>query len=221
MQISELKITKNLSNNISIDNAINTLADHGWAMLGKGVEGAVAEHPGKVYVLKLYKNDSKYTHFVNLVQHFPNIHFPRFSRFVRVVPGTTWNYVRMEKLTSINQQSLMKNHLPEMVSLVNICYIHGLDCPQTYDVNFCLRFRTRDIRSKNPELGSMTAQTENQDRIQIIYQQLGRKPDEAWVTAVTKCCERAKSLNLQMLDLHYANFMVRGDCLVIADPYWR
>jgi hypothetical protein len=217
MEISELQITKTIKN-LRVgggETASKILEDHGWTLLGSGAEGAVAEHPGKAYVLKLYEYNSNYTYFVNLVKHFPNIHFPKFSRYVRPVPGTKWKYVRMEKLSPIEENTLIENYMPEMVALQNICYIHGLKCD--YQDNI-VAFYLRNLNIRNPVLG---ARTRDQNKIHDIYQRLGRKPDNAWIAAVTECCNSANSLNLQMLDLHYGNFMLRGNCLIIADPYWK
>ena len=91
MNLSELEITRRLKN-IRGNNMIGSqLQDvvyaHGWKLLGRGSEAAVAEHPEKGYVLKIWPTKSQYTTFVELVQQNPNPHFPKFSKVMKQIPG--------------------------------------------------------------------------------------------------------------------------------------
>jgi hypothetical protein len=120
MKIQELELTKNLKRSIYADgnDLAQILSEYGWRVIGYGVEGAVAEHPKKSYVLKLFPTKSKYVEFVEFVQeHQSNPHLPKFSRYVRKVPGTKFSYVRMEKLNHITLIKLIRRYMPELCAL--------------------------------------------------------------------------------------------------------
>ena len=111
MNLSELEITRRLKN-IRGNNMIGSqLQDvvyaHGWKLLGRGSEASVAEHPQKGYVLKIWPTNSLYTKFVEMVQKHPSPHFPRFSKIMKQIPGTRFNYVRMEKLAKITEYDIL------------------------------------------------------------------------------------------------------------------
>ena len=59
MKIQELELTKQLKRAAGHRYLDTILLDHGWKVLGWGVDGIVAEHPSKPYVLKIYTADTQ------------------------------------------------------------------------------------------------------------------------------------------------------------------
>ena len=199
-KLNELQLTKQFKQKNMLNygkDAEQILNQNGWRVLGRGAEGAVAEHPNKSYVLKLFRKNSLYNHFVNLVQHSNNIHFPFFSRFVKPVPGTMYNYVRMEKLTPVNSQILLDNFFPELC-----------DVEYVFPTGF---------GNSTPAVSLYSSVTEifydeyNNDFSTVIKDQ--HQPDQQWVDAL----ESIKKLK-HPIDFHSGNFMLRGNILVITDP---
>lgn len=91
MNLQELEIKKELKNSGRNADGIFSLKDilenHGFEFLGCGAEGAVAKHPNKPYVLKIFYSDSRYQNFVELVQtDLSNPHFPKFSKYIKRIP---------------------------------------------------------------------------------------------------------------------------------------
>lgn len=82
-------------------------------------------------MLKIFPSDSAYVKFVEFVQsHSGNPHLPRFSRYVRPVPGTEFSYVRMEKLQKVTLPQLLNKYaayLAEMVGIGQVMDMQILD----------------------------------------------------------------------------------------------
>jgi hypothetical protein len=138
MNLNELELTRKLKQ-IRGSMIGSKLADvvhsHGWTLLGRGSEGAVAEHPTKNYVLKIWPTSSLYTRFVQLVQRYPNPHFPRFSKVMKALSGTQFSYVRMEKLTKVTDYDLVVS-MPECWCAVAEIYKRvGVALPGWIDQN--------------------------------------------------------------------------------------
>ena len=199
-KLNELQLTKQFKqkNWLSFGkDAERILNQNGWNVLGIGAEGAVAEHPNKMYVLKLFIKKSLYNHFVNLVQRSTNIHFPYFSRFVKPVPGTMYNYVRMEKLTPINSQILLDKFFPELC-----------DVDYVFPTGFG---NSTPAVSLYSSFAQIFYDEYNNDFSKVIKDK--HQPSQQWVDAL----EAIKKLKLP-IDLHSGNFMLRGNILVITDP---
>lgn len=118
MQLVELQLKRDLQAIGKLNYAFgiklsNLFKERGWTVLGRGSQAAVAQHPHKPYVLKIYPTHSLYSQFVDLAQRFSqNPHFPKFSRDQRKIPGTRFSYVRMEKLLPVTAYDL-KLDMPE------------------------------------------------------------------------------------------------------------
>ena len=184
-----------------------------WLLLGMGLEAAVAEHPHRPdYVLKVFPTHSKYTKFVEFVRkNHRNPHLPTFSRYVRPVPGTTWSYVRMEKLTPVSDEhQLIQQHLPEMVALYAAGVKHGLQTVGYRIVELLL--------SELGGLGYSKHDLGNPQKLDDIYEHIGSAPD-AWVYAVDQLAQLGNALQMYGLDMHTGNMMLRNHTLVITDPF--
>ena len=219
MNLQELRITKDIKQS-GLDQLKLVIKNNGWKILGFGAEGIVAEHPNKKYVLKIYKNTSKYTKFVEYVQkNQNNPHLPKFSRFVKKVPGTRYNYIRMEKLTELID---IESYLPEFVYL----YLVGM---QSNCLALCAnillmveRFFEKNFFQYLPNYTSnnnMFRKIENAD-IEKVMQSLYRQPDEEWKQVCVDLVKITLYFGKRRLDVGGNNVMLRGKTLVITDPFF-
>lgn len=189
------------------------LKKHGWTSLGTGAEAAVAEHPNKSYVLKIFNSDSKYVDYVKFVQaHQSNPHVPRFSRYVKQIPGTPYSYVRMEKLQKVTQSQLLttyENYLFEMIVRGRQEGVSMLND----DLDMMLEDRLGDLGYDEYDI----AVDEHHEE---IYQKLGGVPPDTWSQVLTDLAAHSKQIHMESWDMHAGNFMRRGKTLVIADPFY-
>lgn len=202
MQINELEVGRKLKRfGMGGSDLANLLRQHGWTPLGYGYEAGVAEHPNKSYVLKIFPTKSVYVHFVNMVQqHAHNPHFPRFSRYVRQIPGTTFSYVRMEKLNRMLEYDLVQ--FPSLLCLLDRMYgDHNVTPPVWVRMNV----------SWDPEwhMGDPDDITDCNNKLITPAEQ----------EAIQLLSDKVKQLGWRHLDLHAANFMTRGNTWVITDPF--
>ena len=205
MKIQELEITKIVKRN---KNPTEILQQAGWKVLGTGLDGAVAQHPKKSYVLKLFVSNSAYVPFVHYVQtHQSNPHLPKFDRYVRKVPGTNLSYVRMEKLKHIPNEGfdLAKTHPGEILSLYSIAEAHKL--VDELDYYWLI-----------DELG-LRALPKSQNLDQFYYEEGIEPPESSWVQAITDLINISQSQHVGW-DLDLKNMMLRGTDLVITDPFY-
>lgn len=217
MQIDELTLTHELKaagDEWDAPPALKKiLSRHGWESLGTGAEAAVAEHPQKAYVLKIFNSDSNYVNFVKFVQrHTANPHVPRFSRYVRQVPGTEFSYVRMEKLQPITHEALVNNYtnyLAEMVSLSSVV-----------DMNLVNDELADGVKYKLEDIGYTTADLLDPEQQPAIYAKLGGEPPSSWTHIVSEMAEYSEHVDVGRWDMHEGNFMTRGSTLVIVDPFF-
>lgn len=211
--IQELTITKPLKSTLDPTEVAEILYKHGWRMLGMGLEAAVAEHPHRSdYVLKVFPTRSLYTKFVDFVQkNNRNPHLPRFSRYVRPIPGTTWSYVRMEKLTPLtDEHQLLEQHLPEMVAL----YAAGVK-NKLHTVGLYIQ---EPLNMQLRTLGYTRKDLVDPQKSQQLYDQIGSPPQQ-WVSAVDQLARMGSQMQMYGLDLHHGNMMLRNQTLVITDPF--
>jgi hypothetical protein len=208
MNLNEIELTKHFRT-IFIPRKILKAA--GWEVLGSGVDAAVARHPNREYVLKLFPSDNPYIHFVEYAQqHKENPPVPRFSRYVRSVPGTDWSYVRMEELTPIG-----KNTIDSVKILIK----------QFPSESLFIRFtelKQRKFLSSYLEKWDNKLTTSLIDGIKfgkISYQELCKKldiqeADSEWQKLIVDLVNS----DWGMMDLHPGNIMLRDKTLVVTDP---
>ena len=205
MKIQELEITRTIQR---LRDPGEILRKAGWEVLGAGMDGAVAEHPSKPYVLKLFVSNSAYVPFVHYVQtHQSNPHLPRFNRYVKKVPGTHLSYVRMEKLKNLDEDQVIETHPGEVLSLYTIARVYG----QWVEPAFVRPLLARLELARLPQLNEI----ENVCREKNI-----QPPSQGWLQAVTDLVMMSQSQHLGW-DLHLNNVMLRGSTLVITDPFYN
>jgi hypothetical protein len=208
MQLSELEITKQLKRRGPI-HWKDVVSKYGWHIVGQGDEAVVVGHPEKPYVLRIFSKDTPYVDWVNLVQaHQANPHFPKFSRYIRTIPGTEINYVRMEILMPITQNQLMKEYLPELAYLYIQTTLLGLE----FHVKFA---PTVGVYLRELSRGSIFDKQIQKE----LWEKIG-KPDSFWTQAIDLLLSLHQNGTKWPadLDMHHGNFMLRGNILVISDP---
>lgn len=189
------------------------LTKYGWKSLGTGAEAAVAIHPNKSYVLKIFREDSKYQDFVKFVeQHHSNPHLPKFSRYVRQVPGLPYLYVRMEKLMRVPEAQLSSTYLSYVLSM----YAMG----NLYDIDMLGGGLDDMVQYKVKDLGFDASDIMDDETREQIYERVGGAPPETWTQVLANLAEFSKGMDLQIWDMHQGNFLRRGKTLVIADPFY-
>lgn len=215
MKVNELSIKKNFDkaneNDIELE---NLFAGTKWKMLGVGQESVTAEHPEKKYVLKVFDSNSKYTEFVKFSeQNAGNPHVPVFNRYVKKIPGTPFSYVRMEKLTGIEQGPLLRNYFQDLVYLIS--YARSKNVTISYALESAVE---HFLLIKYQVDKKMISNFEN---INEIFKRIRKTPSPAWKSISEKLIDFAISIRLLDLDLHHMNFMLRGTTLVFLDPFFE
>ncbi len=218
MQIKEITLKHDLEQAAHspwqrIDMVNQAVEKHGWHILGTGAEAVVAEHPQKAYVLKIFDTDSRYEAFVEFVKyHATNPHLPKFSRYVKKVPGTEFSYVRMEKLQPITPERLAHEHgayIAYMIILSDVVHMNlvGDDVAEA-------------LKNRLAQLGHTVADLKRKNTQKLVFEKLGGWPPESWQDVVSELTEYSEEVDTGRWDLHADNFLVRGNTLVIADPFY-
>ena len=219
MNLNELQLTKDL---VAAENPLpdegfrpghqvkTVFGKYGWNLLGYGVEGAVAEHPTKNQVLKLFIKDSPYKAFVNIVRDNPNPHFPKFSKYVRDIPGPKFSYVLMEKLQPVaNADYLIDNYIGEM-------YVMELESEKYDVVGLGGTFGSYVI----DVIYDVIIDHKDNPYSSLVWTKLQtHEPDNAWFKVCKMLSHYAQMHGWKKLDLHPKNYMLRGDTLVVIDPF--
>ncbi len=186
---------------------------HGWHILGTGAEAVVAEHPQKAYVLKIFDTDSRYEAFVEFVRyHATNPHLPKFSRYVKRVPGTEFSYVRMEKLRPTTPRTLANKYAPHIAYMIILSdVVHR---------NLVGDNVAEALKNRLVQLGYTVADLKRKDTQEEVLEALGGWPPADWQEVVSELSEYSEEADTGNWDLHAENFLVRGNTLVIADPFY-
>lgn len=188
----------------------NILQKYGWNVLGSGVNGSVAQHPNKPYVLKLFTKDYGYQKFINFVtQNTGNKHLPVINKNVKQIPGTNMYYLRMERLKPISQNVLWSRYQPDML------YLSLLGLKNDLSVSNPDEDMIREILNKL-HLGTFVLRKVD---FRTLWDALNRKPTPSWVDISRKLVDFADSNGIDFLDIHSKNLMLRGTTLVITDPF--
>jgi hypothetical protein len=217
MKLQELEITKTFNQQFSpyLADLRKILISYGWHYLGSGVEGIVAEHPNKTYVIKIFYSKSKYVDFIDFVkEHQFNPYLPRFGRYVRTIPGSKnkFSYVRMEKLTPIRDNEYKK-------FIVDLIYLF-LCGRQNYLVSLTgIPLELVDDQLKTSGLDWFNLGEPGTD-LSPIWEKLNKKPSNTLMKLVDDLIKLAKQNGYTLFDLHENNFMQRNGQLVIVDPFY-
>lgn len=211
MQLTELEITKQFKDR---DQSLRQIVKkHGWYLLGEGIEATVAEHPKRIYVLKIWPKGSNYEHFVEFVQeNQSNPHVPRFSRYARAVPGTKYMYVRMEKLSHIPHTKLIKSYPAELIWIYAIGVKNNITSLSGNPWYF--------VSDQMDRFGiKVDANTDLETDLKEVWEKFGF-PSPSWIEICENLIRAAQQHGISRFDLHGENVMTRGQTLVITDPWF-
>lgn len=207
MNINEISLTKNIKDLVT-PRAI--LSQYGWEVLGTGLNAAVAQHPHKPYVLKLFLNDPGYLKFIQFIEaNKGNKHLPVINKTVKKIPGTRLSYVRMERLNPISEHYLWKKYRSD------ITYLGLLALKNDLLISFS---------TQNNIIDSLNAQNINTSilrkvKFDDVWTAFKIRPTNSWMDISEKLVDFADSNGIDMLDIHSQNFMLRNQTLVITDPF--
>ncbi len=220
MNLQELKITTQVKG--KRPDWLRIFEKNGWKFLGSGAEASVGQHPTKPYVVKVFPTSSAYTLFLDFVrQHPDNPHLPRFSRWARPVPGTSppMSYIRMERLREISTNNLFTGYMPEITYAWLVAEKHNTLLNSIWHHSVSHRLRQTlgvDVDAIQQEIASREINSSHK-----IWQLVGGAPSNEWKRIVDELFAFwEKSKARANIDLHSANFMLRGRTLVILDPYY-
>lgn len=207
MQLNELTLTKDIQD---LHQPANILGKYGWDVLGTGLSAAVAQHPTKPYVLKLFKSDIGYLKFVQFIeQNQGNRHLPKINKTVKKVPGTHLSYIRMERLNPITNSQLWKTYFPEIMYLGLLALKNDIMITSSVEDFIIHKLAAKDINE--PNLRKV--------KFDNVWEAYPNKPLASWVDVSRKLVDFADSNGISILDIHDGNFMLRGHTLVITDPF--
>jgi hypothetical protein len=209
--LSELELTTMLKGAKFPEDLRKIFYKHGWKVIGYGAESMVANNPDHKHVIKIFYDGSAYTKFVEMVrQHQENKHFPKFGKYARKIPGTNWRYVGMEFLqpAGVDMARLYFNELAYALAMANTM---GLDGGTLLYILYAVPSFRKYIENRG------VYRRFNVDE----YKKHWPLPDEQWQKAIELVYDIAESEGIKRLDMHMANFMQRGNTLVIADPLYN
>lgn len=193
---------------------IQVFDHYGWELLGHGREGYVALNPQKGYAFKIWPATSRYTNFVKFARANENPHFPRFYREPRQIPGTSFNYMAMEKLEPLQGNELLHGYFPEMLWFTLELLKRNEWSEQSGEILDLLQIVFPSL-TVLPDLVP-TSKFYKPDLAQAVWDRVKQPPD-SWKTAVQMLDKWVVSHSYHY-DLFSFNFMLRGSTLVFVDP---
>lgn len=178
------------------NSAEKRLQNWGYEKAGSGTFSDVYTKPGTNKVLKVFDDDDRgYLQFIRFVKRNPSPHYPAFlSKLVKV---SHWIYaIRIEKLTSIdgNYHGVSKQDLSDI--------IRKMSWYDSWDQMITDTMERQGENIKQEILELLKYFQKNQpgllDAVRLLYSNAKKKTE---------------------IDLHDENIMLRGDTIVISDPW--
>lgn len=210
MRILELDLKKQLKSADSTADFYAIARKYGWKPLGRGLYGAVFEHPNKNYVIKVFYRNRSYEKFVDFVlENSTNPHLPKISKNIRAVPGTDLKYVGMENLEPVSEETLRTKYFPELAYMVVKIAKFDLHAPDDVE-----DFVSQQLQELGLEFDSL-----RQVNLSEMFDMIHHTPDPSWQTIVDKLVKYADNTGENYFDIHYENFMLRNNTLIITDPF--
>lgn len=207
MPLNEISLKKEID---ALHEPASILANYGWQVLGSGLSGAVAQHPNKPYVLKLFKKDPGYLKFIQFIQeNLGNEHLPKINRTIKTVPGTHLFYVRMERLQPISERELWNKFTIEMIYMSLLAIKNDL----------VIASSTEDKLRKELTKKHLNQHVLRRVNFDDVYVGWYAKPSASWIDISKKLIDFSDNNNVHHLDIHSDNFMLRDQTLVITDPF--
>jgi hypothetical protein len=178
------------------NSAEKKLTNWGYEKVGSGTYADVYTKPGTDKVLKVFDDEDRgYLQFIRFIKKNPNPHYPVFlSKLTKV---SDWIYaIRIEKLTPIggNYHGASKQDLSE--TLRRMTRFNNWD-------EMIADAAAREGENNQPEIIELLKYFQKTqpgllDAVRLLYSNAKKKTD---------------------VDLHDENIMLRGDTIVISDPW--
>lgn len=174
------------------NSAEKKLTNWGYEKAASGTFADVYTKPGTNKVLKVFDDDRGYLQFIRFVKKNPSQHYPVFlSKLVKVSPWI--NAIRIEKLTPIgrNYRGVSKEDISEIIRRMS-----WYDNWDEMIADTTKRQGTKEII----ELLKYFQKTQPGllDAVRLLFSNTKKKTD---------------------VDLHDDNMMLRGNTIVISDPW--
>lgn len=207
MNINEISLTKNIKD---LKTPMAILSQYGWEVLGTGINAAVAQHPNKPYVLKLFESDLGYLKFIQFIEsNKGNKHLPVINKTVKKIPGTRLSFVRMERLTPIREEDLWTRYFSDMAYLGLLAVKNDLLIAYSTVNNL-----SRKLNAKNINTNIL-----RKVKFDDVWTAFNSRPSASWMDISEKLVDFADGNSIAMLDIHSQNFMLRNQTLIITDPF--
>jgi len=207
----------------------------GIKVLGTGGNAIALDLPGGRFVVKAWKNDPSYEAFVGFCQKYTgagNQHLPRFVPpeslrrlrknvdesmigSARLGADTTFRFAIVEKLAPIPSGTMMTEWLPESAYIAMIGGLYPIEASEI------MRILADDPRTKGviakANMRTHRDLTKPANR-RLIEDALGGIP-AGWKAVMNALNKTRRSIGAGW-DLHDQNIMLRGETLVINDPFY-
>jgi len=197
MRISELLNESEMLDEISrpskMDDATRILYNAGYEQVGEGYYAEVFARPDDKYVLKLFDyRDAQYRKFVAMAMNNRNPHYPQFrGKLIKV--AAEYYAVRMEMLSPLSNTGAGWNSKSDVIrAITRYCW--------EYWNESCAPSAQKLLNPTSPE---------------ITIDEL-----EKHQPGIKQACKNIVDIlsNINQLDIHGDNVMMRGNVLVITDP---
>jgi len=206
----------------------------GINVLGTGANAVALDLPGDRFVLKAWKQDPAYEAFIgfcqkysgNGSQHLPRFVPPNMLRKLRknldeniigsasLSPTDRFHFVIVERLDQIPYGTMIEKWLPEMAYLAAMSALYITDGMEVVRALANDR-RTAAVISENKIRSPRDLSVPKNWK--LVEAALGGVP-VGWKTVI-KSLSKLKSRIDTGWDLHDQNIMLRGETLVINDPF--
>lgn len=214
------------------------LQQHGWTLLGSGIDGAVAEKSGWPGVFKVFTRRSAYAGWVQYsIAHRDNPHVPRFmtereakkqagisggSNDVVIPLGTRFRGVFMERLKPISWNLLMYRYRPEIYSMFLIALASGARAYRRETEELLIKNIAAALKVSTDRIATLKGFAKTPDEWDRLWQHVKREPSQSWLNVARDIVAHGTgSRGSVVLDLDTDNMMIRpaDGALVITDPY--
>jgi hypothetical protein len=207
----------------------------GISVLGTGANAIALDLPGGQFVLKAWKNDPSYETFVSFCQKYSGAgkeHLPRFVPpaslrklrkginedmvgSARLGPTSRFRFAIVERLSPIPHGTMLTEWLPESAYMAMVGGLYPIEANEM--------FRTLAEDPRTAKIIASAGIKNHRDLTKpsnrrLIEEALGSIP-AGWKRVINALNRTRDSIGATW-DLHDQNIMLRGNTLVISDPFY-
>lgn len=208
MNLEELLGTKEYRNKSDAESEAAVekfMTSGGYKKIGSGAYATVYERDGTA--IKFWKADSGYVAFINFCQRTSSPHLPKFLSKIKKIKhpnGEVYSYIKMEKLIPITDKTIVYG-------------VQAIDLSSNFTSWFDNAYK------KIGDGGNMSAiALYMETKVEKKYPKLTEEDVDKIIDflSVALKVHQAADYDKIVPDMHYENVMLRGDTLVITDPYF-